>query len=125
MRHRFVFERISTPFLPFAGVGIVAAFQWFWIQIVWVFNIGTAVGADVPKLAVAADADLVFFDMPILRKLGVFNHVLQAYFADMPEMMRHARAVFDIAVRVNTDFPVEAGVVVLGLGEGFGINTER
>jgi hypothetical protein len=87
------------------------------VEVFGVFEVGAAIGADVAKFAVFALADVVFLDVPVFGKLGVFDNVFEFYLADMPKMMQHAGTVLDVTVLIDAYLAVEAGVVMLRLGE--------
>jgi hypothetical protein len=114
-----LFQRIGTPLLPHAGVGIVAAFEGLRVLVFWVFYICTAIRTDVPKFTILADGYLVFGDVPILLEVRMIEGFLQGRVTDIAERLGHGRAVFDVAIYVYGDFAVEAGVVVLGFNNIF------
>ena len=114
---RLLFERVRAPLLPLAGVGVVAALEGFRVDVFRVFEVGTAIGADIAELAVFAHRYLVFGDVPVFFEAGLFEGFPQGSVPDIAVALFHAGAVFDVALGVYGDFAVEAGVVVLGFSE--------
>ena len=117
MGYRLLFERVGTPFLPFAGVWVVAAFEGFGIYIFRGFEIGPAIGADVAEFAVFAGLYLVFGNIPVFFKTGFFESLLQGGITNVAKAFFHAWAILDVALDVNGNFAVEARVVMLGFGK--------
>jgi len=97
----FLLERVGTPFFPFAGVGVVAAFEGLGVNIFRVFEVGTAVGTNVAELAVLADFDLVFVDVPEFFEIWMGKGFFKGDILDVAKRPFHGRTVFNIAVYIN------------------------
>jgi hypothetical protein len=87
------------------------------VDVVRIFDEATAVGAHIAELAVLADIDLVFADIPQILEPRFVNGFLQSGVFNVAVALGHGRAVFDVTFRIDADFAVEAGVVMLGFGK--------
>jgi hypothetical protein len=66
-------ERVGAPLFPFASIGVVAALEGLGVDVFRVLQVGTAAGADIAELAILAHFHLVFVDVPVLFKTGLFE----------------------------------------------------
>jgi hypothetical protein len=102
---------------PQADVGVIGAFGGLGVDVVRIFDETAAVGTHIAELAVLADIDLVFADVPQVFESWFIDGFFQSGIFNVTEALSHGWTVLDVAVGINADFAVEAGVVVLGFGE--------
>ena len=69
------------------------------------------------ELTVLAHIYLVFADIPQILESRRVDGLFQCGVLDIAVAFAHCRAVFDVSLRIDADFAVEAGVVTLGFGE--------
>ena len=102
---------------PEADVGVVGAFGGLGVDVVRIFDEAAAVGTHIAELAVLADIDLVFADVPQVFESWFIDGFFQSGIFNVTEALSHGWTVLDVALRVNAYLAVEAGVVRICLCE--------
>ena len=113
---------VAVLSFPEANVWVVGAFGGLGVDVARIFDEAAAVSTHIAKLAVLANIDLVFADVPQVFESWFIDGFFQSGIFNVTEALSHGWTVLDVALRVNAYLAVEAGVVMLGFGEKGEVN---